>query len=426
MSDRKRLTDRSLMALRPQAQRYEVWEPSGLGVRVTPNGRRTFVWYYRTDRLTRRLTIGEYPTVTLAAARVRLAQAREAVKGGRDPGRETVEGRKADRQAETMAELAAEYLERHARPNKRSAAEDERQLRRDVLPAWGRRKARTITRRDVVTLLDRITDRGAPIAANRMLTLLHRVFRFALDRDIVAANPCAGIGRPAKERPRERVLRDAEMTALWEGLEAAAMAPQTRLAIRFLLATGQRVGEVAAMPWDELDEGAALWRIPGARAKNGTPHTVPLNSLALDVLAEARTLAQERHPRLRESLPAGAPEPEREPWVFPSSVHGRSLTPLSVARAMRDNLAALGLAANPATPHDLRRSVASHLTALGVPRLVVGKLLNHRDRDVTGRVYDKHSYLPEVRAAVETWGRHLAAVLGETASNVVALRGAAS
>ena len=422
MAQPKRFTDRAISALRPKAERYEVFEPGGLGVRVTPNGRRSFFAYYRFEGRTRRLTIGEYPTVTLSKARTRFAEAHDAVKAGRDPGKETVATRKAAREAETVAELVAEYLSRHAEPNKRSAAEDRRILEKDVLPAWRRRKAREISRRDVVTLIDRIVDRGAPVAANRTLTLLHRVFRFATERDIAPANPCAGVGRPTKERPRERALTDTELLSLWEGLDAAAMLPQMRLAIRFLLATAQRVGEVAGLPWDEIDAAAALWTIPAARSKNGTPHAVPLNSIALDVLTEARVFAERRADLVRQSLPPGTPPPKPEQWVFPSSVHGRALTPLAVAKAMRANLGLLGLASKPATPHDLRRSAASHLTALGVPRLVVGKLLGHRDRDVTGRVYDKHGYLPEVRSAVEVWARKLSAVFGRDPGNVVSIK----
>jgi hypothetical protein len=115
------------------------------------------------------MTLGEYPKTGLADARAKLAEARKLLESGIDPGERGVEQRRAERTAEKVAELAEAYLDKWARPRKRSAAEDERILSKDVLPAWGGRKAKDIARRDVIALLDRIVDRGSPIAANRTL-----------------------------------------------------------------------------------------------------------------------------------------------------------------------------------------------------------------------------------------------------------------
>ncbi len=101
--------------------------------------------------------------MSLATARVRLAEAKKALTEDKDPGASLVVARQAERAAETVAELAADYLEKHARAHKRSAAEDERILRKDIVPTWGRRKAKEIRRRDVIALLDRIVERGAPM-----------------------------------------------------------------------------------------------------------------------------------------------------------------------------------------------------------------------------------------------------------------------
>ncbi len=131
-------------------------------------------------------------------------------------------------------------------------------LKRDVLPKLGRIKAKGVTRRDVVALLDKITER-APIAANRVHSLIARMFTFGVSRDIITAPPTLAIERN-KETSRYRVLSDDEIKALWIGLDSAPMAPASRLALKLMLTTGTRKGEVVAAERAEVDNG--VWEIP--------------------------------------------------------------------------------------------------------------------------------------------------------------------
>ena len=149
-----KFTDRSIATFKPKAERYEVWEDgrTGLGVRVSPKGRKSWVYLYRFGGKVRRMGFGVYPTVSLASARVAHAAAKEMLTKGTDPGAQQVERKRAERSAETVNDIAEEYLEKWARPRKQSAGEDERILRKDVLPAWGTRKANDIRRRDVIRL----------------------------------------------------------------------------------------------------------------------------------------------------------------------------------------------------------------------------------------------------------------------------------
>jgi integrase len=404
-----RFTDRFIEALKPKTARYEVWESRGFGMRVSPRGVKSWVLVYHHAGRSRRLTLGAYPKMSLAEAHVRLAEARKQLGQGEDPGKGKVEENKAERSAETVSDLVEAYLERWARPRKRSANEDERQLRKDVLPRWGRRKAKDIRRRDVTALLDAIVNRGAPIGANRTLAAIRKMFKWALSQDLVEVNPCAGVMAPAKERRRDRVLNSDEIAALWRALgnPKLSMSPAIRLALKLQLVTAQRKGrEVIAAEWIEFDLGERVWTIPGEKTKNGLPHRVPLAPLAMQILAEIATVVG-RNSR----------------WLFPSPKRiGSSITPGAVAEAMLDNREMLG--SGDTTPHDLRRTAASHMTSIGISRLVVSKILNHAEPGVTA-VYDRHSYDGEKRAALAAWGARLEEIIGVRAegSNIARLAG---
>jgi integrase len=408
-----RFTDRSIAALRPKAERYEVWEGGGFGLRVSPRGAKAWIWVYHFAGRPRRMTFGAYPALGLADARIKLADARKLLQRGIDPGDREVQARKAERAAETLAELAEAYLDKWARPRKRSAAEDERILRKDVIPFWGRRKANDIARKDVIALLDRIMDRGSPVAANRTLAVVRRMFGWALSRDIVGTSPCAAVRAPANERRRDRVLSADEITTLWCALDnpELAISPGIRLAMKLQLATAQRKGEVIGAEWSEFDLHGRVWTIPAAKAKNGMPHRVPLSPLALDLLDQIAVWQAVKHNSPR--------------WLFPSpKIAGKPITGPAIDHAMRDNRVKLGT--GDATPHDLRRTAASHMTSIGISRLVVSKILNHAEPGVTA-VYDRHSYDREKREALDAWGAKLQEIIGAKleSNKVVSLRATA-
>jgi integrase len=394
MANTRRFTDRFIAALKPHAERYERWEGGGFGIRVSPSGGKAWVWLYHHDGRPRRMTLGNYPAMGLADARIKLAEARKLLAKGTDPGESGVRQRKAERIAETVEELVEGYLEKWARPRKRSAAEDERQLRKDAIPAWGRRKAKDITRRDVIALLDTIVDRGSPIAANRMLACLRRMFGWALSRDFVPINPCAGVPAPGKENRRDLVLSAGQIATFWHSLDHPALPVSAliRLALKLQITTGQPKGEVIGAEWGEFDLSEGVWTIPAEKAKNGLPHRVPLSPLALTVLGKIEATAG-----------------KHQTWLFPSPRTESAIGVTAADHAVRKNRGLLGI--GDATPHDLRRTAASHMTSIGVSRLVVSRILNHAEPGVTA-VYDRHSYDAEKRAALAAWGARLEEIVG--------------
>jgi integrase len=394
-----KFTDVFLRNLKPQAKRYLVWENHGFGVRVSTTGKKNFIYSYRYDGKPRFLTLGTYPAMTLAEAYKAHAEAWKMLEQGHDPGAVAVAARREEREAPTVAELAAEYLERWAKPRKRSWKVDERILKKDVLPEWGRRKAKDITRREVIRLLDRVAARGG-IMANRTLAVVRKMFNFAVSRDIIPASPCTAVQAPAPENRRDRVLTAEEIKTFWLNLDKTPISEEIKLALKLQLVTAQRKGEVISSAWADFDREGGWWTIPAEKSKNRLPHRVPLSALAKEILAAAQTLAGDSG------------------WVFPSLRTTGHITPAAVDHALRQARPLLGL--DHFVPHDLRRSAASHMTSMGISRLVVSKILNHVERGVTA-VYDRHSYDQEKRQALEAWGRKLQALLKGAEGKVIPL-----
>lgn len=453
-----RFTDKGIQALKARGNRYEVVEDgaTGLAVRVSPRGIKTFSFLYRHGGKPRRLTLGVYrdpaiellgrssdrdsrtlPYLSLADARIKLAEARKLRDGGIDPGGLTKRQRQDERKAQTVAELIDAYVEKWAKANKKasSAAEDERMLNKDVRPAWGNRKAVNVTRQDVIALLDDIVARGSPIIANRVLAVVRKMFRWAVRQGIIPISPAYEIDRPGgREVSRERVLTDEEIVEVWQATEQ--LGPLYGPLFRLLLVTGQRRGEVAGMRRREIDETAKLWTIPRSRTKNGLAHEVPLSPLALEVLRAAAP------PEPADAADVGAPArpgPRRRPGatktkgkqaerdcVFASGRKGdvpvcefkgakRRLDKL-ILEARRRALEEAGLDPAEAEPmphwtlHDLRRTMRTNLSRLRLDSEISERVINHVPQGVR-RTYDVHQYRDEKRGVLNAWATRLKRIL---------------
>lgn len=366
----------------------------GFVVRVRDTGRRVFLYRYRIGGRRRYVTIGPWPNLSLGEARHEWAKLSRDRILGQDPA-EDRRRQKEGLLAPTVRELVAAYLERHARPNKRTWREDERIFTRDVLPRLGSVRAGEVTPQEVVAILDRIRGRGAPIMANRTLAAVRKLYRWGMGVGIVSSTPTEGIPTPSREVPRERVLTPAEIGRLWHGLGPSVGASHTTAAsLRFCLATGQRIGEVVGMAHGAISEasGALTWTIPAASSKSGREHRVPLSSLACEIL--------------------GGLGNRDGGFVFPGRGASGHLTVYSCDAALRRARADLDLPR--VRPHDLRRTAATGLARLRVPRETIGRVLGHADRGVTGRVYDRWAYEDEKREALDRWAEWLGRVIQET------------
>lgn len=381
--------------------------PRGFGLRITRAGGKSFVLRYTADGVERRKTLGEWPTWSLAAAR----QEAQALRRRIDRGEDVLEIERAARRELTVAEAAARYCERHA-AGLRSGAVIRRYFDRDVVPALGRQKLKAVRRADLIRLVeDKAAD--APRAAALLLVHLKGLFAWAEDRELIEANPAAGIrpgklNRALKPRARARVLDDAEIRQLWACAETCGLHRLTALALKLVLLTGQRPGEVAGMRWDELD--GDTWTIPAARRlKTETEHTVPLPATALQLIEAAREEVQRLGRRRRGWNDGG--------YVF-ATRNGSSLTVGALDRGVSRYRAALGnrdhAGAGHWTPHDLRRTCRTGLSAAGVPEEIAERVIGHRHQGIVA-TYNQHRYDAEKREALVDWERRLLQIVRGTA-----------
>ena len=391
------LTDLQVRKLASKKRRYEVSDGKGLYIRVMPSGNKSWVYRYLFDGRPRRMTFGGYPGVTLALAREKHAQAMQDVQRGVDPG-ELAKAAKAKRKAAPdVDDLLKEYWS-HELGKTPSGKERRRLVEKDVLPLWGHRKVADITRRDAVLLLDRVRKR-APIGANRLQSVIVRMFNFAAERGIIEHSPLTGMRRP-REKARSRVLTDAEIKLLWAALDLENMEMDiyrvTKLALKLILLTGQRPGEVAGMAWAEIDEESevgAVWNIPGSRIKNKEPQRVPLCPMALEIIEEARLYSGDSEFVFRSSY-----KPEQ-------AVSRQALT-----RAVARHWSEMGIK-KAFTPHDLRRTLRTKLAELGVSDIVAERVLGHKLQGMMA-VYNRHAYDVEKRQALLKWEARLREILG--------------
>ena len=404
------LTDLQLKKMSGKTKRYYVADGGGLYVRIETSGAKYFEYRYVFDGIRKRLTIGAYPALSLAEARGKHQQAIQDVKLGIDPGAKEREKKAKRKAAPTFQDIIDELWEVEL-IRKKSGNQTRALLEKNAVPSWGKRKVADIKRRDIVLLLDKIQERGAPIVRNRVHGALSRLFNFAAERGVIEDSPCTRI-RKVPEKGRSRVLDDDEIKAVWKALDlenkAVDMYRVSKLALKMILLTGQRPGEVCGMSWAEID--GDFWNIPAERMKNDEPNRVPLCPMSLEVIEQAKVYS----------------DPEC-PYVFRSSYKPKeAIDRHSLSRAVKRHWAEMksedsDKAIEEAfTPHDLRRTLRTKLAELGVIDIVAEMVLGHKLQGMMA-VYNRHAYDLEKRQALMKWEGRLKEILGLTTgpSNVI-------
>lgn len=398
------LTDTKLKALlaKPPARRTELVDGtiSGLMLRAGPRGKPTWTLRYaitgRGGVTTRgkalagrkfyRISIGDYPTVSIKEARAKASVMLSEAAKGKDPIHR-LESEAVVRRG-TIAELAEDFMNAHVRGRLRSAGSAEWIVRDHIVPRLGDMAPGQVSRANVVALLSDLAKHATPTAALDTRKWLSIMFSWAVSDGRVEINPVIGVKPPVKTKARERVLSIEEARAVWRAAQAEPYPSGTL--IRLLMLTGARLREIGNAQLGWLDRANACLDIPGDAYKTGDPTVIPLVPEALHLFEQI-------------------PRPPNGDYLISSNGGRRPVwtaTPEALARIRTGAESDVGRTIEHWTIHDLRRSVATHMARLGVDEIMIERVLGHRIGGVKA-VYNRYRYLEEKRAALAVWSKEL-------------------
>ncbi|MGI9482459.1 MAG: tyrosine-type recombinase/integrase [Hyphomicrobiales bacterium] len=394
LSDREAITGWHLRTFDPKGKRKDFYD-TPLVYRASGKGRGQFLFrYYVADgdrKRYRTLTIGGNPGMTLNAARARALELQDKVAAGEDPAvgiRQTAAAVKE----RNFKKLARIYLNRHA-DTLRTGNEIRRAFKARVFPHFGHRNLDEITRLEVSEFLHSIVAEGNPVLANRILAYIRKMFNWLVDNGLAEQNPAHKIPLPGgREQPRDRILSNDEINAIWKSCENSFGA-----IVKIALLTGQRRGSIAHMRWTDVDFKKSSWTGPAVNMKQKRPHELPLSTQALAVLS---------------ALPRSGEYVFGKTGAQPYSGFSRALKYLHVASET------FGWSL-----HDCRRTSTSLMAEMGVADNILRKILDHAPptNDMLGRVYNRHNYKNEARAALDALGLKIDSIVNGGGSRVVTL-----
>ena len=412
------LTDRSVRNAKAKQSVYRIRDSNvvcrGFGLTVAPSGSKTFFLSYTSpeDGKRKQVAIGRFPALSLRDARMKAGQLREAVDAGRDPAVEkqhAIGKRIETRQLGTLGDLLDLYVLDLETDEKRTAAEVKRIRHKDIPPALLDRPAHLISKDDILDILTPIAQRGAPVHSDNVREYLRSAFELGLNAESTTRwrgrairfelqhNPVAAIKKTVSRKPRgNRNLSRDEIRTVWH---TDLMTPPMLLAVKLLMATGQRVEEVLHASWPEFDLIEKVWVIPGERRKTrghtSEPHIVPLTALHIGLLTEIRETTQHEH------------------YLFPARGGENPRRYDALTHAARVFVQVSGMQSF--SPRDIRRTFKTVAGSLGISLEMRNRLQGHAMTDVGSVHYDRYGYLPEKREAMLAWTDGLAEIVGTKA-----------
>lgn len=389
-SKRTTLTDLLIQKIRaPASGQIEIFDARspGLSLRCGSSGTKVFYLAYRIkpDRKRRRGKLGVYPVMKLAEARDARIDKLAQVSKGVDPFAMREIAETDSFPFDVCAErFITEHIERKSkRPNDAT-----RIIRKEFVDVWGSLDVRDITKSDVRDVLNAIVERGAAVSANRALARVRKLFNWLVDVDVLDRSPCYRLPTPVAEISRDRVLSDAEIAAIWNATASCGYPYEPF--VKLLVLLGQRRSEVAAIRWADVDLSAALWTMPNRSTKNRETHLLPLSTLAVEIIGTC-------------------PYVSGSAFLFPSARdRNRHMSGFAVMKTKLDNLSGV----KDWVLNDCRRSMATHMPALGIDETVIERIQNHKlaagaRASQVQKVYNRYKYAPQMRDALEKWATHL-------------------
>jgi integrase len=395
-----KFSDNYIKNLQPESNWLEKIEASGLGLRITPSGNKS--WFYRFTYCGKRfkMSLGKYPAISLKEARELLFQAQKRKEKGSNPIEHSHQEKL--KQKKTVALLIMTWYENYIEKHRKQPIQIKQQIDADIIPLLGHKELEKLHPRDITQALDSIVNRGSPVHANKVLSTLKQAFNYAVSRGDLVSNPASSIRSRdigGLEKPRERFLTLDEIKVLWRFLDSCAnkISEAILCSIKIILLTGIRTGEISLAKWDEIDFEHSLWTIPAIHNKNNITMKIHLSPLCKNLFEQLFQTKTSQH-------------------IISNIRTGEPLSDKAIVKAVSRIQERVGIPHW--TPHDLRRTFATQLgETLQIDPVVIEKCLGHKMPKIMA-TYNKNEMLSQRKEALEQWGQCIESLLYD---NVVPL-----
>jgi len=385
----KNFTDTYIKSLKPKSVRYEEFRDGGFGIRVTPKSVKTWMYRYKINDQRHFITIGYYPAMSLSDAKKRFVELSDIRKGGCNPKDHIQEEQYQEQN--TVENLVLSWYDNYIIKHRTRPDQIQQLIKADIIPLLGNKLLDKLKTREITQALDKIVMRGASVHANKVLAALKQAFNYGVSRGVMPQNPAVNIRSRdigGIEKPRERYLSVDEIKALWVFLDSDKhnVSIQIKNAIKIILLTGVRTGEIREAKWSEFDFQNSLWTIPAAHTKTKTVMRIHLCALTQNILLELKNTYHSDY--------------------VVCGIDGQSaLSDRALPKAVNRLQERLGI--EQWTPHDLRRTFATQLgESLQVDPVVVEKCLGHKMPKIMA-TYNKNEMLPQRKEALDRWGNFI-------------------
>lgn len=388
-----RLTHKKISGLKPKEKTVNYYDSveSGLILRVTKTGHKSFSYNYRIHGTTRRYTIGTYSGVSLADARNKVTQIKGQLAEGKDPQAEKIK-RKTELKPKKFTDLIDDYKAKRL-PELRESTQKfyKHIIDKELVPNFGNQSVNSITSKQIRDLLDnKAYEQGHSVMANRIRARLNTIFNFGVSRGYTESNPVKSTPTYDEGKTKAgRAYSEDELKKLW--VFFSGLQPATGGSLKMMLLTGQRKTETLRMKWESIED--SIWTIPPEIAKNKQSHQVPLSGMAMSVLDSLRQITGDSE------------------YVFASPKDSTKPT-RSLSRAIQNTKKYSGVC--DFKPHDLRRTFTTHLQRLNVSQQITGKLLNHKEAGMENSVtaiYNRHNYYEKKAEAMKKYGEFIETII---------------
>lgn len=388
------LTDAKIKSLKPRTARYMESDGSGLSLDVLPSGKKTWLFRYRLNGKQERVTLGQYPAMSLKMARDKRGElATEAAKG-KSPATEKKLARAGLSTNPSVREFGERYYAEQVVPNWKNPSGIRRYLDKEIYPALGEKTLNDVNALDVQTLVYRKRDGGQVQAAIQLRGVIKRLFDYAIETQLATINPAAMVATRyiGKARKRSRVLTSSEIRLYLRTIYQSNIRRQFKLALHIILLTLSRKSELLLARWEHVNFETGEWLVPTENAKSDKPHIVYISTQVAEMLQELKRLACNSE------------------LVLP----GRgSLTKPFAKNALNKALEGVTFDMSPVTIHDLRRTAATQLTEHGFNRDVIEKALSHEAEGIRA-VYIIAEYAEQRKKMLQWWGDYVDGIMNES------------